>query len=207
MSISPADIHGVAGRSLADGWPSRPGRHATAPRRAASLAELALGLVLLCWAMFPLALLVAHASAIHATWTGADGLIGADGVLGADQLQYLAWARGIALHGLASDLFTLGPAGHVYLEPASGIAGGLAAAGAGLLTGYLVVKALALLVLAGGVIAWTRRLLGGRDGPAGPQVAAAALGLYAVTPATSLVNWLQLGSALFRFDVYLAGDE
>jgi hypothetical protein len=161
-------------------------------------------LTLAAWAFFPVVLLAAHAGAIHATWTGADGLIGADGVLGADQLQYLAWARGIAGHGLAADLFTLGRSGHVYLEPASGIAGGFAALGAGLITGYLVVKAVAVLVLAGGVAAWCRRLLPGRPGA---QLAAVALALFTVTPATALVNWLQLGSARFRFDVYLAGDE
>jgi hypothetical protein len=173
-------------------------------RRVPSAVAAAAVLTLAAWAFFPVVLLVAHAGAIHATWTGADGLIGADGVLGADQLQYLAWARSVAEHGLASDLFTLGRSGHVYLEPASGVAGGFAALGAGLVTGYLVVKAIAVLVLAGGVVAWCRRLLPGR---AGAQLAAAALALFTVTPATALVNWLQLGSARFRFDVYLAGDE
>ncbi|MGH2910340.1 MAG: hypothetical protein ACRDK8_13730, partial [Solirubrobacteraceae bacterium] len=100
-------------------------------RRLPSAVAAAAALTLAAWAFFPVVLLAAHASAIHATWTGADGLIGADGVLGADQLQYLAWARSISLHGLASDLFTLGASAHVYVEPASGIAGGLAAAGAG----------------------------------------------------------------------------
>ena len=173
-------------------------------RRLPSAVAAAAVLTLAAWAFFPVVLLVAHASAIHASWTGADGLIGADGVLGADQLQYLAWARSIADHGLAADLFTLGRSGHVYLEPASGFAGGLAALGGGLITGYLIVKAIAVLVLAGGAAAWCRRLLPGRPGG---QLAAVALALFTVTPATALVNWLQLGSARFRFDVYLAGDE
>ena len=128
-------------------------------RRVPSAVAAAALLTLTAWAFFPVVLLAAHASAIHASWTGADGLIGADGVLGADQLQYLAWARSVAGHGLAADLFTLGHSGHVYLEPASGIAGGLAALGAGVITGYLVVKALAVIVLAGGAVAWCRRLL------------------------------------------------
>jgi hypothetical protein len=173
-------------------------------RRVPSAVAAAAVLTLAAWAFFPVVLLAAHASAIHASWTGADGLIGADGVLGADQLQYLAWARSVAGHGLAADLFTLGHSGHVYLEPASGIAGGLAALGASLITGYLVVKAIAVIVLAGGAAAWCRRLLPGRPGQ---QLAAIALALFTVTPATALVNWLQLGSARFRFDVYLAGDE
>jgi hypothetical protein len=176
-------------------------------RRLPSAVTVAAALALAAWAFFPVVLLAAHASAIHADWTGADGLIGADGVLGADQLQYLAWARSISLHGLASDLFTLGRSGHVYLEPASGIAGAFAAAGAGLITGYLVVKAAAVLVLAVGAAAWCRRLLGGREGSTGAQLAAVALALFTVTPATALLNWLQLGAPRFRFDVYLVGDE
>lgn len=176
-------------------------------RRLPSAVAAAAVLTLAVWAFFPVVLLVVHAGQLHATWTGADGLIGADGVLGADQLQYLAWARSISEHGLAADLFTLGPAGHVYLEPASGIAGGLTAAGVSLVIGYLVVKAIAVLVLALGAAAWCRRLLGGRGRFPGAPAAAVALALLTVTPATALVNWLQVGGARFRFDVYLAGDE
>jgi hypothetical protein len=173
-------------------------------RRLPSAVAAAAVLTLAAWAFFPVVLLVVQAGRLHATWTGADGLIGADGVLGADQLQYLAWARSISLNGLASDLFTLGPSGHVYLEPASGIAGGLTAAGVGLVAGYLVVKAAAVLVLGAGAAAWCRRLLPQRRGA---QIAAVALALFTVTPATALINWLQLGGARLRFDVYLAGDE
>jgi hypothetical protein len=173
-------------------------------RRASLALGAATAAVLAAWAFFPVVLLAGHASARHAAFTGADGLIGADGVLGADQLQYLAWARSIAGHGLAADLFTLGRSAHVYLEPASGVVGGLLALGVPLLAGYLLVKALATLLLALGALAWVRRLLPGRPRA---QVAAVALALFAVTPVTSLVNWTQLGSARFRFDVYLAGDE
>ena len=156
------------------------------------------------WAFFPVVLLVLHADADHAQWTGADGLIGADGVLGADQLQYLAWARSVAGHGLASDLFTLRGSGHVYLEPVSGAVGGLLASGLPLVTAYLLAKALAGLVLATTVALWVRRLL---PGSPRAQLAGLALALFTVTPATAIVNWAQTGSARFRFDVYLAGDE
>src|SRR5579875_3851654 len=173
-------------------------------RRPSSALAAAAALTLAAWAFFPVVLLIVRAAQQHATWTGADGLIGADGVLGADQLQYLAWARSVSLHGLASDLFTLGRSGHVYLEPASGLAGGLTAAGVGLVAAYLVVKAIAVLALTAGAVAWCRRLLPGRPGA---QAVAVALALFTVTPATALVNWLQLGGPRFRFDVYLAGDE
>jgi hypothetical protein len=166
----------------------------------AALAALALAV----WAFFPVILLVVHASASHAQWTGADGLIGADGVLGADQLQYLAWARSVAGHGLASDLFTLRSSGYVYLEPVSGAVGGLLALGLPLITGYLLAKALAVLGLAAAAALWVRRLL---PGSPRAQLAGLTLALFTVTPATAIVNWAQTGSARFRFDVYLAGDE
>jgi hypothetical protein len=159
---------------------------------------------LAAWAFFPVVLLALHASTIHARWTGADGLIGADGVLGADQLQYLAWARSVADHGLAADLFTLRASAHVYLEPVSGAVGGLLALGLPLVTGYLVAKAVAVLALAGAATLWVARLLPGRRGAA---LGALALALFTVTPATAIINWAQTGSARFRFDVYLAGDE
>jgi hypothetical protein len=173
-------------------------------RRLPSVPTVAAIAALAAWGFFPVVLLVAHARVIHATWTGADGLIGANGVLGADQLQYLAWARSVSAHGLASDLFTLTNDGHVYLEPASGAVGGLLALGVSLVVGYLAVKAIAVIALGVATAAWVVRLLPRRRGA---QCAAAALALFTVTPATALVNWLQTGSARFRFDVYLAGDE
>ncbi len=165
-----------------------------------ALLILALG----AWSFFPVVLLVHHAAETHAQFTGADGLIGADGVLGADQLQYLAWARDVADHGLASNLFALSGSGHVYLEPVFGIIGGLRRLGASLVLAYLAFKAVAVIALVAGVTAWARRLLGARPGAV---LAAVTLALFIVTPATALVNWLQPGSARFRFAVYLAGDE
>jgi len=77
-----------------------------------SRAEIVLLVALGAWGLFPLVLLLVHAAALHARFTGADGLIGADGVLGADQLQYLAWTRDASAHGgnpLAFDQNTAGP--------------------------------------------------------------------------------------------------
>ena len=161
-------------------------------------------LALLAWAFFPVILLAVHADATHAVWTGANGLIGADGVLGADQLQYLAWARGIADHGLAADLFTLGPSGHVFLEPVSGVVGGLQWLGVPLIVGALAATAFTAVGLGLAAAAWARRL---EPGSAAAQLGVIALALFTVTPAAALVNWAQIGSARFRFEVYLAGDE
>ncbi len=56
-------------------------------------------------------------------WTGTDGLFIAD------QMQYLAWIRDAANHGLASDLFVLQQTPHDYLQPAVEVSAGLTALG------------------------------------------------------------------------------
>src|ERR1700761_301667 len=113
-----------------------------------SRIELLLGAALAAWVLFPLVLPLVHAAALHARFTGADGLIGADGVLGADQLQYLAWARDAGAHGgLASDLFSFSQGGHVYLQPLFAISGALWRLGLSLPLAYLLWKAVAIAAL------------------------------------------------------------
>ena len=167
-------------------------------------AELTLVAAFAAWAFFPVVLLFIHAARTHTQFTGADGLIGAHGVLGADQLQYLAWARDSAGHGLASDLFTLGPSGHVYLEPVFAVIGLLDRAGVPLRIGYLALKALAVLALVLACAAWARRLLGDRLGPC---AAALTLSLFVFTPIAALLTWLQSGSDSFLFQTYLIAGE
>jgi hypothetical protein len=170
----------------------------------ASRAEIVLLAALAAWAAFPIVLLLTHAAQTHTTFTGADGLIGADGVLGADQLQYLAWARDAGAHGLASDLFTLAPNGHVYLEPLFTITGALWKAGLSLQLAYLLWKPVAVVVLLLGALAWARRAFGDQL-PA--RAAAVALGIFLCTPLASLFSWTQTGGAKFGFQLYLLGDE
>jgi hypothetical protein len=172
--------------------------------RRAPAAWLALTALLAAWALFPVALILLHDGTRHATWTGADGLIGAHGVLGVDQLQYLSWARDASAHGLASDLFTLGGSGHVYLEPAAELMAGLRRIGVSLPAGVVILTVIAAALLAAALLAWVRRLLGGR--PAA-QAAAVALAVAASSPASAVIDWAQLGSGPFRFAAYLAGDE
>ncbi len=182
--------------------PSMPDR---GPR--ATSAEIALLVALAAWALFPLVLLLIYAAQRHARFTGADGLIGADGVLGADQLQYLAWARDASAHsGLASDLFSLSPSGHVYLEPLFAIGGALYSLGASLPVAYLVFKPLAILVLFGGCVAWARRLFSGQPAAAAASV---TLSLFLCTPVAALFSWTHLasGSGSFRFSLFLLSDE
>ncbi len=175
---------------------------ASGPR--VSRAEIVLLAALAAWTLFPVALLLIHASQTHSTFTGADGLIGADGVLGADQLQYLAWARDAGTHGLASDLFTLAPNGHVYLEPLFTITGVLWRVGLSLPWAYLVWKPLAILALFFGALAWAGRAFADE---LGARAAAVTLALFLYTPLTALFSWAKLGSGPFRFHLYLLGSE
>lgn len=173
-------------------------------RSRTSGAELALLAGLVAWAAFPIVLLLARAAQTHTIFTGADGLIGADGVLGADQLQYLAWARDAGLHGLASDLFTLTPSGHVYLEPLFTITGALWSAGVSLPVAYLLWKPLAVIALFLAAATWVHRFF---EGQRAARAAAVALSLFLCTPLAALFNWAQLGAGPLRFSLYLLQDE
>ena len=171
----------------------------------ASPAEILLLAALVAWGAFPIVLLLTHAAQLHARFTGADGLIGADGVLGADQLQYLAWARDASAHGgLASDLFTLSPSGHVYLEPLFAITGALFRAGLSLPLAYLLWKPVAMAALFLAAVAWARRMFGDR---LARRAAVVALSLFLFTPVTAFFSWTQLGGGSFRFSLFLLGDE
>jgi hypothetical protein len=170
----------------------------------ASRAEIVLLVALASWALFPLVLLLVHAAQTHTTFTGADGLIGADGVLGADQLQYLAWARDAGAHVLASDLFTLTPSGHVYLEPLFTITGALWRLGLSLQLAYLVWKPLAIVALFMAAVLWARRFFGAR---LGSRAATVVLSLFLFTPLAALFSWAQLGKGSVGFQIYLLADE
>jgi hypothetical protein len=159
---------------------------------------------LTAWGLFPLVLLLIHAGQAHARFTGADGLIGADGVLGADQLQYLAWARDAGAHGLASDLFSLAPSGHVYLQPLFTIDGLLHRLGLSLPLAYLLVKPVAIVAMLLAAAAWSRRFFAGQTAARG---AAVALSLFLCTPVAAFFSWTALGPGSFRFSLYLLADE
>ncbi len=175
----------------------------TGPR--ASRGEIVLLVALAAWACFPLVLLLVHAAALHAQFTGADGLIGADGVLGADQLQYLAWTRDAAAHGgLASDLFTFAPSGHVYLQPLFAVSGALFRLGVSLPLAYLLWKPVAILAIFVAAVAWARRAFADQ---LAARAAAVALSLFLYTPLTALFSWAHLGAGRFGFQLYLLGDE
>src|ERR1700761_4242066 len=166
--------------------------------------ELALLVALLAWGLFPLVLLLAHASSTHTRLTGADGLIGADGELGGDQLQYLAWIRDASSHGLAADLFRLTAIRRVYLQPLFTISGGLYRLGLPLSVAYLVFKPVAIVVLGAGAVAWARRMFGDRSGA---RAATVALSLFLATPVAAFFGWTHSGTGGLAFPLALLGNE
>ncbi|MDQ6834729.1 MAG: hypothetical protein M3016_00920 [Actinomycetota bacterium] len=170
----------------------------------ATAGELGLLAALLAWGAYPIILLLAQASHTHTSLTGANGLIGVDGVLGADQLQYLAWARDAGSHGLASDLFSLPPSAHVYLEPLFTITGALWRLGLPLPVAYLLWTPVAAVVLWLAGLAWARRAF---PNQLGARAATVVLAVFLSTPLAALFSWTGTGAGPFRFQLYLLGDE
>jgi hypothetical protein len=89
-------------------------------------------------------------------WTGTDG----EYVV--DQLQYLAWIRDTAAHGLVSNLFVLHSTPADYFQPAIMISGGLTALGVAPWLSLLLWKPVAVVTLFLVVRAYVGRSLAGR---------------------------------------------
>ncbi|MBV9804019.1 MAG: hypothetical protein JO130_12535 [Solirubrobacterales bacterium] len=89
-------------------------------------------------------------------WTGTDG------VYTIDQLQYVAWIRAVADHGLASNLFVLHPTPADYFQPAIMISGGLTALGVAPWLSLLLWKPVAVVAFFLAVRAYVDRNLAGR---------------------------------------------
>lgn len=89
-------------------------------------------------------------------WTGTDG------EYPVDQLQYLAWIRDTANHGLVSNLFVLHATPADYFQPAIMISGGLTALGMAPWLSLLLWKPVAVVTLFFAVRAYVRRSLAGR---------------------------------------------
>ena len=176
----------------------------TSPTARVTRGELALLAGLVAWGLFPLVLLLVHASSTHTRLTGADGLIGADGELGGDQLQYLAWIRDASTHGLAADLFRLTDIRRVYLQPMFTISGALYRLGLPLSVAYWVFKAIGIAVLGAGAVAWARRMEGDRPGA---RAAIVMLSLFLAVPAAAYFGWTKTGTGGLSFPLALVGSE
>jgi hypothetical protein len=130
-------------------------------------------------------------------------LSGADGLLAADQLQYLAWIREAAHHGLIGNRFDLAPGSRTFLHPGFGISGLLHALGLSVPLAYLAWKPVAVAVTFLGALVYVRRLLP----PGGARHTALILALFAVMPAAWLVAWSGWGGnpRQFTFD-FISGE-
>src|SRR3954466_5322662 len=131
-------------------------------------------------------------------------LSGSDGFFPADQLQYFAWIREAAHHGLIGNLFDLAPQHRVFFHPGYFLSGMLArATGISYPLAYLLWKPVAVAVMFYGALLYVRRLL-----PAGwQQRIALVIGLFAVMPASAIVAWTHWGGRprQYTFD-FISGE-
>src|SRR5438128_3734276 len=131
-------------------------------------------------------------------------LSGSDGFFPADQLQYFAWIREAAHHGLIGNLFDMAPQHRVFLHPGYFLSGMLAAAtGISYPLAYLLWKPLAVALTFYGTLLYMRRLL-----PAGAQRRVAlVIALFAVMPVCAIVAWTHWGGRprQYTFD-FISGE-
>ena len=139
---------------------------------------LALLVALTLWAVGPLVAMIVHSVSAGVALTGADGPVSAD------VLQYLAWVRDAGSHGLAANLFDLGPQTHVWLHPMFTLSGAAVALGAGVIAAYLAWTPVAIGALFAGAWLWVRELVG----PGAARVAALALALFLNNPLRAIVD-------------------
>jgi hypothetical protein len=131
-------------------------------------------------------------------------LSGSDGLYPADQLQYFAWIRDAAHHGLIGNRFDLAPGGRPFLHPGYLLTGVVQrVTGISVPLAYLLWKPLAVALTFAGALAYVRRLL-----PAGGQRRAAlVIALFAVMPAAAIVAWTGWGGnpRQYTFD-FISGE-
>jgi hypothetical protein len=160
-------------------------------------AEWALGALLALWGVGPLALMI-----VHSVRAGVP-LSGADGPLAPDVLQYLAWVRDAASHGLAADLFDLGPQTHVWVHPMFTLSGLAVRLGAGVIAAYLAWTPVAIGALFAAALLWARELVG----PGSGRLAALALALFLNNPLRAFVDANAAALGHFKSQLVQATSE
>lgn len=162
----------------------------------ATRAELSLLAAFALWSLVPLVLLFAG---------GDDGLFtGSDGLQTDDHLQYLSWVREASDDVLLSNRFDVVEDPRLFLHPMLALSGLLNALGVSVQLSYLLWKPVTVALLFAGFAAYVRRRLG-PDG--GARAAALALALFFLTPATVLVDALDVGSPDLQFSTLVIGLE
>ncbi len=105
--------------------------------------------------MWVIALDLWHAAHDGQVWTGTDG------VYIVDQLQYLAWIKSTALHGLVANLYVLRDTPADYFQPAVFISAGLVRLGVPATISLLIWKPVAVAAIFFGFRAYIHRSLPG----------------------------------------------
>jgi hypothetical protein len=160
-------------------------------------AEAGVLALLAAWALAPLARVLIRA---------ADGGLvpsGADEPFAADQFQYMSWIRDGGRHVLASNTLDIHQSAHVFLHPMFVLSGLAWRAGVPMQVAYLAWKPVAIALLFGGFLAYSRRLLPNRASAA----AAALLALFFASPVAALMDWLTLGGSKLRLDAVTVAGE
>jgi hypothetical protein len=134
---------------------------------------------LIGWAMIPLAVALIHVLRHGGVLTGTDATIA-----GADQQQYMSAIRQSGDHLLIANQFRLGPSTALFLNPMYLLSGLLWRLGLDLRASLLLWTPIAAAVLAGGVLAYLRRLL-----RPGEMFAATALALFFFSPVLPALVW------------------
>jgi hypothetical protein len=132
-------------------------------------------------------------------------LSGADGLYPADQLQYYAWIRDAANHGLIGNRMDLEPGDRPFLHPGFLLSGLLhRVTGLSIPVSYMLLwKPLAIGLTFAGALAYVRRLV-----PAGAlRRVALVIVLFAVMPASAFVAWSNWGGnpRQYTFD-FISGE-
>lgn len=148
------------------------------------------------WSVVLLTAMLTYAGDHHLVFLGADGR------LPTDQLQYLAWVRDFANHGLAGDLFDLRRPDRVFLHPMWELSGLLLRAGVSFQVALLIWKPVAVLALFVGARAYVRRFLGGNAG-----LLCLLLALFAYTPGQPIVDATGIGGANAHAQIGSLGGE
>jgi hypothetical protein len=128
-------------------------RGATRPRL--DRVELAVLVVFAALSMWVLAIDVWRLLAKGGVWTGTDG------VYIVDQLQYLAWIKSTATHGLVANLFVLRDTPADYFQPAVSISAGLVRLGVPIWLSLLLWKPVAVAAIFFGFRFYIHESLGG----------------------------------------------
>ena len=107
-------------------------------------------------------------------WTGTDG------IYIVDQLQYLAWIKSTALHGLVANLFVLRDTPADYFQPAVSLSAGLVLLGVPVWLSLLIWKPVAVVCVFFGFRAYVHRSLPGTSSRRAALVVALFFGAFSV---------------------------